>query len=64
MSFSGMLPLPLATVDLGPLGEQVIVAGGVIATVVAGLWAAWTRPTAQPVPVPVRAPSRRNPPRR
>lgn len=62
MSFSGMLPLHLATVDLGPLGEQVIVAGGVIATVVAGLWAAWTRPQPQPVPVPVR--SRRNPPRR
>jgi hypothetical protein len=62
MSFSGMLPLPLAAVDLGPLGEQVIVAGGVIATVVAGIWAAWTRPTPQPVPVPVR--SRRNPPRR
>ncbi|MFP2907140.1 hypothetical protein ACLESD_19240 [Pyxidicoccus sp. 3LFB2] len=62
MSFSGMLPLHLATVDLGPLGEQVIVAGGVIATVVAGLWAAWTRPT--PQPVPVRVPARRNPPRR
>ncbi|NMO16383.1 hypothetical protein HPC49_51990 [Pyxidicoccus fallax] len=62
MSFSGMLPLHFATVDLGPLGEQVIVAGGVIATVVAGLWAAWTRPQAQPVPV--RVPSRRNPPRR
>lgn len=62
MSFSGMLPLHLAAVDIGPLGEQVIVAGGIIATVVAGFWAAWTRPT--PQPVPVRVPARRNPPRR
>ncbi|MFP2924532.1 hypothetical protein ACLESO_04815 [Pyxidicoccus sp. 3LG] len=61
MSFSGMLPLHFATVDLGPLGEQIIVAGGIAATVVAGLWAAWTRPEAQPEPVPVRVPSRRNP---
>jgi hypothetical protein len=62
MSFSGMLPLHFAAVDIGSLGEQVIVAGGAVITVVAGLWAAWTRPT--PQPVPVRVPSRRNPPRR
>jgi hypothetical protein len=62
MSFSGMLPLHFAAVDLGSLGEQIIVAGGAVITVVAGLWAAWNRPAAQPVPV--RVPSRRNPPRR
>jgi hypothetical protein len=59
MSFSGMLPLHFAAVELGPLGEQIIVAGGVVITVVAGLWAAWNRPS--PEPVPVRVPARRNP---
>lgn len=59
MSFTGMLPLHLATVDLSPVGEQLFAAGGLAVTVLAALWFAWTRP--QPQPVPVRVQSRRNP---
>jgi hypothetical protein len=54
--------LPLATVDVGSLGESVAAVGGLIVAGLAGLWLAWTRPSAQPVPVPV--PVRRTPPRR
>ncbi|WP_434301480.1 hypothetical protein [Corallococcus exiguus] len=55
-----MLPLPLAAVEIGPLGEQLAAAGGLVITAAAALWAAWTRPAQQPAPVPVR----RDPPRR
>lgn len=30
MSFSGMLPLPFATVDIAPVGEQLIAVGGLV----------------------------------
>lgn len=59
MSFTGMLPLHLATVDLSPVGERLFAAGGLAVTVLAALWFAWTRP--QPQPIPVRVQSRRNP---
>ncbi|MBZ4399125.1 hypothetical protein OWM54_21020 [Myxococcus sp. MISCRS1] len=59
MSFTGMLPLHLATVDLSPVGERLFAASGLAVTVLAALWYAWTRPVAQPVPV--RVSSRRNP---
>ncbi|CAM3378981.1 hypothetical protein D7Y13_20055 [Corallococcus praedator] len=61
MTLTEMLPLPLAVVEIGALGEQLAAAGGLVITAAAALWAAWTRP-AQPAPVPV--PVRRNPPRR
>lgn len=59
MSFTGMLPLHLATVDLGAVGERMLAASGLAVTVLAALWYAWARPVAQPVPV--RVPSRRQP---
>ncbi|MGE6763003.1 hypothetical protein ACQKGO_33640 [Corallococcus interemptor] len=61
MTLTEMLPLPLAAVEIGPLGEQLAAAGALVITAAAALWAAWTRPQ-QPAPVPV--PARRNPPRR
>ncbi|GEL72447.1 MULTISPECIES: hypothetical protein [Myxococcus] len=64
MSFSGMLPLPFATVDIAPVGEQLIAVGGLVAAGLGALWAAWTRPSAQPVPIPVRGGSSRRNPRR
>ncbi|QAT89207.1 hypothetical protein EJ065_7692 [Corallococcus coralloides] len=62
MTLTEMLPLPLAVVEIGPLGEQLAAAGGLVITAAAALWAAWTRPQQQPAPVPV--PVRRDPPRR
>ncbi|MBU8897242.1 hypothetical protein KRR26_16625 [Corallococcus sp. M34] len=64
MTLAEMLPLPLAAVDLGSVGERVVAVGGLVITALAGLWLAWARPAVQPVPVPVRANSRRTPPRR
>ncbi|AGC49380.1 hypothetical protein NVS55_39945 [Myxococcus stipitatus] len=59
MSFTGMLPLPLAAMDLSSVGERLFAAGGIAVTVLAALWFAWSRPVV--APVPVRVTSRRNP---
>ncbi|NVJ07357.1 hypothetical protein HUW63_19200 [Myxococcus sp. AM001] len=64
MSFSGMLPLQLATVDIAPVGEQLIAVGGLVVAGLGALWAAWTRPAPVPVPIPVRGGSSRRNPRR
>ncbi|NVJ01646.1 hypothetical protein HV824_26495 [Myxococcus sp. AM009] len=64
MSFSGMLPLQLAAVDIAPVGEQLIAVGGLVVAGLGALWAAWTRPAPVPVPIPVRGGSPRRNPRR
>jgi hypothetical protein len=60
MTLTEMLPLPLAAVEIGSLGEAIAAAGSLVITAAAALWAGLSRPAAQPVPVPVR----RDPPRR